>query len=199
MRYTSLRCNQRFMPGVNILLVSPPKDKHLKMQNEDQDNSFGWLCGLAAAVFAPAVLLAIYFSAIIFASPEPNSSAMLFWIPIVAVPVSFLHVLFLAVPGLILLSKRHRLRADTVCVLGFLAGCLPIGVWTWPLKSSLHGASYSQWDGEKMVSSMIDGVPTLTGSIDYGEGVLMMFARSCLRMGLLDSVETVSLIRSVRN
>jgi hypothetical protein len=46
---------------------------------------------------------------------------------------------------------------------------------------------------------MIDGVPTLTGSIDYGEGVLMMFARSCLRMGLLDSVETVSLIRSVRN
>jgi hypothetical protein len=129
-----------------------------------------WFCGLAAAVLVPTILTTAYFSAILLASPYPSGSAISF-LAIVAFVTSLLHVVFLAWPGLIFLSRKQLFSFSTVCIFGFVAGCLPIGILTWPLQSAMRGASDRHWGGTEMVSSIIDGVPTLTGWISYATGV----------------------------
>lgn len=136
-------------------------------------NQRRWLWGLTAAALLPTCLQIIYFAGLEFASPYPNSDVLLF-IALVAFIVSLSHVVLLGFPGLLLLSKMRQLRGWSICLLGFLAGCLPVGLWAWPLKSSLRGASDSHWDGEKMVSSMVNGIPTLVGWLNYVEGVMLM-------------------------
>lgn len=139
------------------------------------NNEHRWLWSLIAATLMPTCLPTIYFSVLSLASPYPDSSALLL-IAIVAFIVSLVHVILLGIPGLLLLSKMGQFTGWSISLLGFLAGCLPMGLWSWPLKSSLHGASDAHWDGERIVSSMVDGIPTLVGWISYVEGTMWMGA-----------------------
>jgi len=132
-----------------------------------------WLWGAIAATLLPTCLPTIYFGWFDLTSPYPNGTTVLL-IFIVAFVISLGHVAFLGIPGLFLLRKIRKFTVWAISLLGFLAGCLPMGLWSWPLKSSLRGTSYTYWDGEKMVSSMIDGIPTHVGWISYGEGVITM-------------------------
>lgn len=51
---------------------------------------------------------------------------------VVALAVSFAHVLILGVPSIWLLSKVRCLRFRPVVVAGFIAGCIPSAIWDWP-------------------------------------------------------------------
>jgi hypothetical protein len=82
------------------------------------------------------------------------------------------HVLVLGLPGFLALRKLNAIRWWSTVGTGFLLGCIPIAVWAWPLK--YPGLSSSHWDGEKMVQTMVDGVPTVQGWLSYVEGVLYM-------------------------
>ncbi|MES2071703.1 MAG: hypothetical protein V4488_15215 [Pseudomonadota bacterium] len=130
---------------------------------------------LTTATLVPTLLPTAYFSVVLLASPYPNSGTI-FIVAIVAFLASLGHVAVLGIPGLLLLSRARQFKALPICLLGFFLGCLPMGIWSWPLKASLRGASDSHWDGEKIVHSMVDGVPTLIGWVSYGEGVLSMGA-----------------------
>jgi hypothetical protein len=142
------------------------------------NNKRRWLLSLSIATLVPTLLPTVYFAVLLLASPYPNSSTV-FIVAIVAFVASLGHVA-LAIPGLLLLSRTRQFKAWTICLLGFFFGCLPMSIWSWPLKASLRGASDSHWDGEKIVNSMIDGSPTLVGWVSYGEGVLSMGALGAL-------------------
>jgi hypothetical protein len=134
-----------------------------------------WLLSITTATFVPTLLPTIYFAVVSLASPYPNSSTI-FIVTIVAFLVSLGHIAALGIPGLLLLHRTRQFKAWTICGMGFFFGCLPTSIWSWPLKASLRGASESHWDGDKIVHSMVDGVPTLVGWIGYLEGVLSMGA-----------------------
>jgi hypothetical protein len=134
-----------------------------------------WLFSITTATIVPTLLPTIYFAVLSHASSDPNKNTV-FIVAIVAFLVVLTHIAVLGIPGLLLLSLTRQFKAWTICVLGFFFGCVPISIWAWPLKSSLRGASDSHWDGEEMVQSLVNGVPTLSGWIGYGEGVLSMGA-----------------------
>jgi hypothetical protein len=139
------------------------------------NNKRQWFFGLTTATLVPTLLPTVYFAVVLLASPYPNSSTI-FIVAIVAFLVSLGHVAILGIPGLLLLSRTRQFNAWAICLLGFFLGCLPMSIWSWPLKASLRGASDSHWDGEKIVHSMVDGIPTLVGWVSYGQGVLSMGA-----------------------
>jgi hypothetical protein len=53
----------------------------------------------------------------------------------------------------------------------FVLGCLPIAVSDWPSHEPDLQTTSSHWDGEKMVETMVGGVPTLAGWIAYAREV----------------------------
>jgi hypothetical protein len=138
------------------------------------NNKRKWLLSLFTATLVPTFLPTVYFAVLLLASPYPNSSTI-FIVAIVSFVASLGHVA-LGIPGLLLLSRTRQFKAWAICLLGFFLGCLPMSIWSWPLKASLRGASDSHWDGEKVVHSIVDGVPTLVGWVSYGQGVLSMGA-----------------------
>jgi len=93
-----------------------------------------------------------------------------------ALAVSAGHVLILGVPTFIVLKWRDVIRWWSSALSGFVLGCLPVGIWSWPLLYPELKTSSSHWDGEKMVQTMIDGVPTVAGWISYTKGFLFMGA-----------------------
>jgi hypothetical protein len=130
-----------------------------------------WLLSLCAATLVPTLLPTLYFCVVFLTSPYPDGTAI-FLVFIVALMITLGHLGFLGIPGLLVLSRTRQFKAWTICVLGFFLGCLPMSIWSWPLRASLRGASESHWDGEKMMSSMVNGVPTFAGWLSYGKGVL---------------------------
>ncbi len=58
-----------------------------------------------------------------------------------------------------------------------------MSIWSWPLRDYLRGATESHRDGEKIVYSMVDGVPTLVGWTSYAGGVLSMGALGAISAG----------------
>lgn len=88
--------------------------------------------------------------------------------------VSTGHVLILGIPSFIVMHIKNVIYWWSSIFAGFILGCIPIGIWTWPLKYPELKTSSSHWDGEKMVQTMIDGVPTMAGWVSYMSGVSFM-------------------------
>jgi len=77
------------------------------------------------------------------------------------------YVLILGLPTYFLLRYFKIVRWWSTLVAGFILGAVPMAIFTWPLKypglktsSSVNG-----------VQTMIDGVPTMAGWIQFIEGV----------------------------
>jgi len=93
-----------------------------------------------------------------------------------ALAVSAGHVVLLGIPTFALLKWKNAIRWWSSALAGFVLGCLPVGIWSWPLLYPELRTSSSQWDGERMVQTMIDGVPTFAGWISYTKGIVFMGA-----------------------
>jgi hypothetical protein len=83
---------------------------------------------------------------------------------------SFLYVLVLGVPAFLLLRWRNAIRWWSAVIVGFVLGCLPLAIDLWPYEPDVQSTT-SHWDGEKMVETIIDGVPTLAGWLSYAKAV----------------------------
>lgn len=77
--------------------------------------------------------------------------------------VSSGHVLFLGMPAYLLVRRFSVVRFWSTIVGGFLLGSIPIAIFTWPLRYPLQKVS-STSNG---VQTMIDGVPTMAGWLEY--------------------------------
>ena len=88
--------------------------------------------------------------------------------------VSSLHVIVLGVPTFIVGWYFKRIRWWTSIVASFIIGALPTAIFLWPLKYPQLQTTSSRWDGEKMVQTMIKGVPTVTGWTDWVSAFTVM-------------------------
>jgi hypothetical protein len=55
----------------------------------------------------------------------------------------------------------------TSMIVAFVIGALPTAIFLWPLRYPELQTTSSRWDREKMVQTMINGVPTVTGWADW--------------------------------
>jgi len=81
-------------------------------------------------------------------------------------------VLVLGLPAYLLLHYLKLVRWWSTLSAGFILGALPMAIFTWPLKYSDMKSS-SSVNG---VQTMINGVPTAAGWLQYVEGVLFFGA-----------------------
>ena len=123
-----------------------------------------------AAALAPTVAASAYFLVL------AGLSAEILVIALCAFAVAAAHVLVLGLPAYALLHRLNRVRWWLLTALGFVAGCLPFGVFAWPLRHGYPGSS-SQENG---VWTMIDGIPTFAGWMEFGKGMIWFGALGAL-------------------
>jgi hypothetical protein len=122
-----------------------------------------------AAVVAPAalILLPSALGMLIDGSGQgPHAWSQFAQVLSLTLGTSFLYVLVLGVPAFLLLRWRNAIRWWTAVIMGFVLGCLPLAIDLWPYELGVRSTT-SHWDGEKMVATMIDGVPTFAGWLSY--------------------------------
>ena len=97
-------------------------------------------------------------------------SALEGWLLCVAISAAY--VIVLGIPTFLLLRWRNLVRWWTTISGGFLLGAVPVAVISWPLRYSELRSS-ATIDG---VQTIINGVPTLAGWLQYLEGLSFMGA-----------------------
>lgn len=143
------------------------------------ENVKAWIVSAAVATIVPTVAITLYFLISLVLVTLAGVAVgteyqVLVSVFVVALLISALHVLFLGLPAVWLLQKFDRLRLWSFVVAGFLTGCFPMAVWSWPADDSKHRSSYSYWNGAEIVQAKVDGIPTMAGWVDYIQGVGFM-------------------------
>lgn len=110
--------------------------------------AFAWIGALLLGALVPAVIVSLPFW----------SAEALF----VVLTFSLAHALALGLPIALLYRAKRWQRPSLAVATGFLIGAIPIGVFTWPLKSS--PGSSTRVNG---VLVSVDGIPTLAGWLDF--------------------------------
>lgn len=136
---------------------------------------------ISAAVF-PALLMVLWYLYGQFQTFEANDPYI--WVrtknfALMCIFVSSGFVLLLGLPTYLVLFKLQLVRWWSTLGAGFCLASIPMAIFTWPLRypelkttSSVNG-----------VQTMIDGVPTLAGWVDFAQGVL--FLGACGLVGAL--------------
>lgn len=133
---------------------------------------------LAAAVAPAAVILVPYAADLVLAetaSSDPHAWERFNRVAVLVAGTSLLYVVVLGIPAFLLLHWRKAIRWWSATAVGFFLGCLPVAFSLWPADADLQTTA-SHWDGEKMVQTVVDGVPTLAGWVSYAKAVAGMGA-----------------------
>ena len=143
-----------------------------------------------AAILAPIFVLVgwyLYGQFATFEISDPNIWVRTRNFLLLCLVISLAHVTLLGVPAFLLLRLCGALRWWSTLLSGFTLAAIPVAIFTWPLRHAGPG-SYSSANG---VDTMIDGVPTTAGWIQYGQGVaffgmlgLVAAAAFCLVRGM---------------
>jgi hypothetical protein len=124
------------------------------------------LLAFAAAALTPAILF-LAAGALAYTWRSPYA-----WLVVV---VAAAHVLVLGILAAVVLARFKAMTWWSCPAMAFLLGCLPVGILTWPLRHSA-GFSASHWQGGRMVDTVVDGVPTLAGWLNWLAGMGLMGA-----------------------
>jgi hypothetical protein len=125
---------------------------------------------LGAAVVSTVLFTALTAVPALWMQPAPA------WVSIVhlglfAFAVTVAHVVILGAPVFAILGRMRWIRWWSATLVGFVLGCVPTAIWSWPLKGSGPGTSVSVVEGKHLVQIMVNGVPTLAGWLRYARGV----------------------------
>lgn len=110
---------------------------------------------------SPAIFCAAFIAVLIPAAlvgGVSQSASVLF----IAGCIAAMHVVFLGLPAFLMLRRFKLLRWWSVVLAGILCGIIPMAVTSWP-HWAFEGASYTAWDGSRMVEYVVNGVPTVAG------------------------------------
>jgi hypothetical protein len=118
---------------------------------------FKVILALFAAALVPAILPAIIFLAV-------TGSLISIFIPLA---ITFAHMVILGVPALLLGWYLHKIRWWSSLLVAFIIGATPTAILFWPLHYPALQTTASHWDGNKMVATIIDGVPTTAGWLQF--------------------------------
>ncbi|HSC08979.1 MAG TPA: hypothetical protein VLD59_19300 [Steroidobacteraceae bacterium] len=131
-------------------------------------------CGILAAAAVPAALLVVPYAIGSLEHEDAYAWVRIRTFATIALFISAVHVLVLGLPAFLLLHGLGKVRWWSAITGGFVLGCIPVGVWTWPMRYTDLKSTSSYWDGEKMVQTMVDGVPTAAGWLSYVSSVSLM-------------------------
>ena len=132
-----------------------------------------------AAALVPTSLMTLWYlygQFSTFPSDDPNIWVRTKGFVIICVAISALHVVLLGAPAFALLRWRNAVRWWSIIACGFILAATPIALWSWPLRYPELKTSAS-FNG---VQTMIDGVPTAAGWLQYAQGVVFFAACGAL-------------------
>lgn len=148
---------------------------------DNKDRSLPWrlipktIFALFGAAIAPVIIVMIIGFISILSSILFNNGATLqngnwtsfFAIVLFISVISALHVIILGIPAFIIGWYFNAIRWWTSMVTAFIVGALPTAIFLWPLKYPKLQTTSSRWNGEKIVQTMVNGVPTVNGWTDW--------------------------------
>ena len=132
-----------------------------------------------AAALVPASVMTLWYlygQFSIFPSDDPYIWVRTKGFVIICVAISALHVFLLGAPAYALLRWRKAVRWWSIIASGFILAATSIALWSWPLRYPELKTSAS-FNG---VQTMIDGVPTAAGWLQYAQGVVFFGALGAL-------------------
>ncbi len=112
-----------------------------------------------------AACVAVLIPAALVGGASQSASVLL-----IAGCIAAMHVVFLGLPAFLMLLRFKLLRWWSVVLAGIVCGIIPMAVTSWPYWA-FEGASYTAWDGTKMVEHAVNGVPTVSGWWRYAYDV----------------------------
>ncbi len=124
-----------------------------------------------AAIALPTALMVLWYLYGQFQTFEANDPYI--WVRTwgflgLTAAISSSFVLILGLPAYLLLRYFRKVSWWSTLLSGFCLSAIPAGIFTWPLRYAGAG-SYSSVNG---VETMVDGVPTIAGWLQFIEGVL---------------------------
>jgi hypothetical protein len=125
------------------------------------------LIALTAAALAPALVAGLSFI-VLGASPRLALRLAAF-----ALLLALAHVILLGIPAVLLLQRLHRISWVSSVLAGLMIGALPTAVWAWPLRHAERGVTASDWNGHALVATVVNGVPTWAGWMQYARLVAL--------------------------
>lgn len=87
--------------------------------------------------------------------------------------ISAAHALILGVPMFFFVKRFIGINFWSTSITGFLVALIPIAIWSWPLSYASSNMSSSHWNGDHMVQTMINGVPTIDGWLSYAKSAAL--------------------------
>lgn len=124
------------------------------------------IAALAASAAAPATAYMFFVLLLILVSGHPDEALKAFIIFALVFIVALLHAVILGLPAYLFLRKKNLVRRRTSIWCGFVIGCLPTALITFPHTSPGEGFISN---GVKIV---VNGVTTPAGWMEYILGVL---------------------------
>lgn len=130
------------------------------------------------SIIVPTIAITVYFLAIVLLAVFSDSSngaeyKILTITFIYGLLISSFHVIVLFLPIVRVLKKLNKLKIWSLVFSGFVAGCIPMSICSWPIDYS-YKSGFIYWDGKETVIAKIDGMPTFIGWVDYFQGVAFM-------------------------
>ncbi|MUH73202.1 hypothetical protein [Psychrosphaera haliotis] len=135
-----------------------------------------------AAILLPALLITawyLYGQFVTFEHDDPYIWVRTRGFLAICITVSAGFVVFLGLPTYFLLRKLNSVNWWATLISGFVLGAIPMAIFTWPLRYPEMKTSASV----NGVKTMIDGVPTLDGWLQFLQGV--SFLGVCGMVGAL--------------
>jgi hypothetical protein len=122
---------------------------------------------IAVAVFTPAVPAAAYFflMGLLSGAPADSFVSVAMDMLLMSLIVSATHLIVLGLPTVLLLRKLGIFHWWSLVISGFIIGCIPMALFSWPAYSK--DSSYV----ENGVATVVDGVLTSAGWLSYIQGV----------------------------
>jgi hypothetical protein len=128
------------------------------------------IIAFAAAVLAPTCALAVWYlygQFATFDADDPYIWTRTRGFIVICLAISAAHVVVLGIPAYLVLRWRGALRWWSTLLSGFVLGAVPAGVLSWPLRYSDLKSSATV----NGVQTMVDGIPTMAGWLQYVGGV----------------------------
>jgi hypothetical protein len=128
------------------------------------------IIAFVAAVLAPTIALVLWYlygQFQVFDSGDPYIWVRTRGFFVICLLISLAHVVVLGIPTYLVLRWCDALRWWSTFLSGFVLGVIPFGVLSWPLRYASPGSSATV-DG---VETMVNGVPTTAGWLQYLGGV----------------------------
>ena len=114
---------------------------------------------VAAFLGCTAAIAAVVVASILFF----GSAKLVTFVVVIALG----HLLLLGVPAFLLLNKRNKISAWSSSTAGFICGASPTAILLWPLWNPEMMTTTSHRLGEENIVTMIEGIPTLAGWVEY--------------------------------